>query len=112
MQTTVVICGTWLCVCTQVNYVVENLQDRETLQPLGYGEGEEEEEGRRRLQNVVVVGAGAAGLAAASTLKVCVGHLCTKEGGVRPAMRLMKSAAEHAQSTPRSKDQLALTCKL
>ena len=58
---------------SQVNYFVENNgQERDDLQPLGFGEGGELEEGgsKKRPQNVLVVGAGPAGLAAASTLKV------------------------------------------
>ena len=48
-----------------------NGQERDDLQPLGFGEGGELEEGsKKRPQNVLVVGAGPAGLAAASTLKV------------------------------------------
>ena len=61
----------------QVQYVIDHMAHREGLKPLA-DEGEEEEEetedggssGAAPPRRVLVVGAGAAGLAAASTLKV------------------------------------------
>ena len=60
----------------QVQYVIDHMAHREGLKPLadeGEDEGEEEEKdggGSRPARRLLVVGAGAAGLAAASTLKV------------------------------------------
>ncbi|KAF5840313.1 hypothetical protein DUNSADRAFT_17157, partial [Dunaliella salina] len=74
-----------------VNYVVEHLHDRETLQPLGFGEGEQQGGGDRRPQNVVVVGAGASGLAAASTLKKCGVEVTVLEARHTPGGRCIAS---------------------
>jgi NADPH-dependent 2,4-dienoyl-CoA reductase/sulfur reductase-like enzyme len=68
----------WHC-HRQVMHVVENMETRETLEPLDLPEEEEKDGGgeagqggakARPPRRVIVVGAGAAGLAAASTLKV------------------------------------------
>ena len=56
----------------QVMYVVQNMESREELEPLDMPEENKEDGGGRATvsRRVIVVGAGAAGLAAASTLKV------------------------------------------
>lgn len=68
----------------QVMYVLEHLDERETLKPLGACEaGGGKAKGRKGSQHVIIVGGGAAGLAAATALQAsasCPLDACGSQG--------------------------------